>query len=192
MYWDSLQAIPSRQFACGYCGNSVASVRGWKASTQQNAEPTIYIHICPHCTKPTFFESRALQAPGVKVGESVKDIPDSSVENLYEEARATTGAGAYTAAVLCCRKLLMHIAVSKGAGVGDSFIHYVQFLADNHFIPPDAKDWVDHIRTKGNEANHEIVIMNKDDAKELLLFSQMLLKVIYEFPAAVKRKITKP
>jgi len=86
----------------------------------------------------------------------------------------------------------MHIAVSKGAPAGDTFANYVQYLADKNFIPPDAKDWVDHIRTKGNEANHEIVIMTKDDAEELLSFVEMLLKVIFEFPAAVKRKRTKP
>jgi hypothetical protein len=125
-------------------------------------------------------------------GARVGDIPEKTVEQLYEEARSTTGAGAYTAAVLCCRKLLMHIAVSKGADAGDTFINYVQFLADKNFIPPDAKDWVDHIRKKGNEANHEISIMGKDDAEELLSFCEMLLKVIFEFPAAVKRRIGHP
>ena len=122
----------------------------------------------------------------------VKDIPEPTVTGLYEEARRTTGAGAFTAAVLCCRKLLMHIAVSKGALPSDTFVNYVRFLADNNFIPPDAKDWVDHIRKKANEANHEIVIMSKNDAEELLSFLEMLLKVIYEFPAAVKRKLAKP
>jgi hypothetical protein len=125
-------------------------------------------------------------------GNSVRDIPEKTVEQLYEEARKTTGSGAYTAAVLCCRKLLMHIAVSKGASPGDTFINYVQYLADKNFIPPDAKDWVNHIRKKGNEANHEITIMSKDDAEELISFCEMLLKVIFEFPAAVKRKVTKP
>jgi hypothetical protein len=85
----------------------------------------------------------------------------------------------------------MHIAVSKGAAPGDTFINYVQFLADKNFIPPDAKEWVDHIRKKGNEANHEIAIMTQEDAEELLSFCEMLLKVIFEFPAAVKRKVSK-
>jgi hypothetical protein len=125
-------------------------------------------------------------------GNSVQDTPEQTVQQLYEEARKTTGAGAYTAAVLCCRKLLMHIAVSKGAKAGDSFASYVQFLGDNNYIPPDAKDWVDHIRKKGNEANHEIAIMSREDAEELLAFCEMLLKVIFEFPAAVKRRLGTP
>jgi hypothetical protein len=82
----------------------------------------------------------------------------------------------------------MHIAVAKGAKVGESFTGYVDFLATNNYVPPDAKDWVDHIRKKGNEANHEIVIVKREDAEELLEFVEMLLTVIYVFPAAVKRK----
>ncbi|GIW50780.1 MAG: hypothetical protein KatS3mg081_0135 [Gemmatimonadales bacterium] len=64
----------------------------------------------------------------------------------------------------------------------------MQYLVDHHFVPPDAKDWLDHIREKGNEANHEIVIMSKEDAEELVSFSEMLLKFIFEFPAVLKRK----
>jgi len=82
----------------------------------------------------------------------------------------------------------MHLAVSLGAAQGEPFINYVQYLADNHYVPPGAKGWVDHIRKKGNEANHEITLMVQADAEELLAFVQMLLKVIYEFPASVQKK----
>ena len=76
----------------------------------------------------------------------------------------------------------MHIAVDKGAGEGLSFFKYVEYLDNNHYIPPNGKAWVDHVRTKGNEANHEIVIMQEDAASKLLVFVEMLLKLIYEFP----------
>ena len=82
----------------------------------------------------------------------------------------------------------MNIAVSKGAKEGLTFIEYVQFLADNNFIPPDAKDWVDHIRQKGNEATHEIAIRSREEAEELISFIEMLLKIIYEFPANVRAR----
>jgi hypothetical protein len=107
---------------------------------------------------------------------------------LYDEARRAYSANSFTAVVLCCRKLLMHVAVSKGAKVGEPFASYVQFLADQNFVPPDAKGWVDHIRTKGNEANHEIAIMKAEDASELLEFSEMLLKLVYEYPATMAKK----
>jgi hypothetical protein len=92
----------------------------------------------------------------------------------------------FTSAVLTCRKLLMHIAVEKGAPIGKSFLDYVEYLADKHYVPPDGMGWVDQIRKKGNEANHEIKIMSRDDAEELIEFSEMLLKIVYEFPAKVR------
>jgi hypothetical protein len=191
LHWTNIAAPNSRQYVCGYCGTSLASEKGWNATHSSDGRPA-FIFICHQCTKPTFFDADNSQTPGVVYGNPVKDITDDSVEKLYGEARRTTSAGAYTAAVLCCRKLLMHIAVAKGAKAGENFVSYVQFLTDNHFVPPDAKDWVDHIRKKGNEANHEIAIMNKDDAEELISFLEMLLKVIFEFPTAVKRRLGQP
>lgn len=86
----------------------------------------------------------------------------------------------------------MHISVSKGAKEGKQFIEYVEFLSNNHYIPPDANGWVDHIRSKGNEANHEITIMSEQEAKDLISFMEMLLKILYEFPSNIKGKISKP
>jgi len=80
---------------------------------------------------------------------------------------------------------LMHIAVDKGAPAGKTFIEYVEYLADNHYVPLNGKIWVDHIRTKGNEANHEINIMAKADALNLINFIEMLLRIIYEFPSRI-------
>jgi hypothetical protein len=61
----------------------------------------------------------------------------------------------------------------------------LDYLANNGFVPPKGRGWVDHIRKKGNEATHEILAMTHDDATELVLFSEMLLKFIYEFPARI-------
>ncbi len=103
---------------------------------------------------------------------------------------------AYTGAVLCSRKLLMNIAVSKGAAEGLSFLEYVDHLASKGYVPPDGKEWVDHIRTKGNEATHQIKIMKKEDAEDLITFVEALLKFIYEYPGIIaerkKAATTKP
>ena len=55
-----------------------------------------------------------------------------------------------------------------------------------------AREWVDHIRQRGYEANDEILPMDSEDAEELISFSEMLSKIIYQFPAAVKRRVTPP
>lgn len=53
------------------------------------------------------------------------------------------------------------------------------------YIPPDAKPWVDHIRSKGNEATHEIPQVTESDARNLILVTEMLMKHVYEVPALI-------
>ncbi len=186
--WINVGALPSKSYICGNCGNSLASANGFSAYFPPDQSNIVaYIYICHFCFLPTYFDIEGNQIPGSPYGNKVNNIP-SEVETLYNEARDCTSCNAYTASVLCCRKLLMNIAVSKGAEEGLNFIEYIEYLSDKHFIPPDGKDWVDHIRTKGNEATHEISIMEKEDAEELITFIEMLLKFIYEFPATIKRK----
>ena len=179
MSWQNLNKIESRSYTCGYCGNVVASASGYFLEGSPDR-----IRICPHCQKPTYFGEK--QVPGVAPGIAVANLP-KDIEALYNEARYCVAIGSYTSAVLTCRKLLMSIAVSEKAKPGESFISYVEYLANNGFVPPNGRGWVDHIRTKGNEANHEIALMKKEDAEELISFSEMLLKFIYEFPARVPK-----
>ena len=186
--WNGIAELPSRKYICGGCGSPIATNHGWIGTFHGPPAQRAYIYVCHFCSSPTFFDVDGTQIPGPVFGNPVKDVPEKSVAEIYDEARRAISAASYTAAVLALRKLLMHVAVSKGAAPGDSFVSYVAFLAANNYVPPDARDWVDHIRTQGNEANHDIKISTKDDAEELLAFAEMLLKVIYEFPASVKRK----
>jgi hypothetical protein len=119
-------------------------------------------------------------------GELVMHLPDDICQ-LYEEARKTARF-APTSSALCSRKLLMHIAVSVGAAPGLKFIEYVDFLANNGYLPPNGKGWVDIIRKTGNEATHEIRIVSTKEAEELIDFARMLLMFIYELPGRAAAK----
>lgn len=134
---------------------------------------------------PSFFESGANPIPGVAYGRSVPNVPGDTT-TLYEEARKSTAVANHTAAVLLCRKILMHIAVDHGAKPGQSFVEYVEHLANNGFVPPNGKGWVDQIRKKSNEANHEIVVMESIDSKGLLTFIEMILTFLYDFPSRIQ------
>jgi len=180
--WLNTDKIGSRDFRCGHCGNNLASQNGYF-----NRSNNMRIYLCHFCAKPTYFLGSS-QIPGAIFGDDITGITDNNVLELYNEARKCVSCNAFTASVLCCRKLLMHIAVSKGAKEGLSFIEYIQFLSDKGYVPPDGKDWVDHIRTKGNDATHEIILMQKEDAEDLIIFIGMLLKVIYEFPEKIRKK----
>jgi hypothetical protein len=79
----------------------------------------------------------------------------------------------------------MNVAVELGAAEGKTFVKYIDHLATQGYIPPNARHWVDHIRRKGNEANHEVQLMVATDAEELVRFTEMLLKLVFEFPKLV-------
>ncbi len=181
MPWNNQEALTSRQFRCGHCSSLVGSNYGFLHHTG-----TRFLYICPHCDQPTYFDQNNKPLPGVPFGNPVAHLP-KDIESLYKEARQCASASAYTASVLLCRKLLMNIAVSLGAKAGEPFVFYVQFLASNGYVPPNGKGWVDHIRKKGNEATHEIVLMQQPDSEDLIGFTEMLLKFIYEFPARVPK-----
>jgi DNA-directed RNA polymerase subunit RPC12/RpoP len=159
--WHNITTLSSKSYVCGYCGNALASEKAYYATSATRNGTVASIYICHHCSKPTFFEvDSGIQVPGSRIGDDVNGINDAAVLRLYEEARDAYAVNAFTASVLSCRKLLMHVAVSKGAMENQSFIEYVEFLSSKGYVPPDAKVWVDHIRTKGNEANHQEIALN--------------------------------
>lgn len=178
--WQSVGTYESVDFRCGYCGKEVGTDKGYYV---HGANWRIYL--CPRCGKPTFYDvGTREQTPDSPYGNEVEHLP-TGVKELYKEARDSIAAGASTAAVLTCRKILMHVAVEQDAPKNKGFLEYVEYLADKGFVPPHGKGWVDHIRKIGNEANHEIKVMQPDDAKDLVTFVEMLLKFIYEMPRRV-------
>lgn len=186
--WNNPNSLMSKSYVCGYCGNSLASNTGYFGKHPAGLAVIASIYLCHHCNGPTYFKQDGSQIPGPLTGYEVTNISDGSVRALYGEARCSFASNAFTGVILLCRKILMHIAVAKGASENLKFIEYVEYLSENHYIPPGSKDWVDHIRDKGNEANHEIVLGKREDAEELLNFVGVLLKMIFEFPAAMQRK----
>ncbi len=175
---QQLNPAPSIAFKCAHCGNAVGAITAWEKRNQSSK-----VAICSVCDQATVLTGDR-QFPGVTFGGEVKGLP-SDTSALYEEARRCMGVSAYTAAVLLCRKILMHIAVETGAAAGLKFVEYVQYLSDEHYVPPNATGWVDHIREKGNEANHEITLMSREEAEQLMSFTEILLLLVYELPQRV-------
>jgi hypothetical protein len=116
----------------------------------------------------------------------VEHLPDD-IEVLYEEARNCTSVNAFNASAMLCRKILIHLAVEKGAEEGKSFEDYLDYIADR-YISDENRQWVQQIRDKGGEARHQMPQMTKYDAEQLITFIEMLLKLIYEFPGKIQGK----
>ena len=181
----------AQKWKCGLCDKNVATNEAFFARVGVKNGPASAIAgaivFCPSCQHPTYLSaSGGPQIPSERYGNPVDYLP-ADIEQLYGEARDCTGVGAQTASVMICRKLLMHIAVENGAQTGLSFIEYVDYLEKNGHTPSKSREWVDRIRKKGNEANHQITRMGVDDSHELLDFTEMLLKIVYEYPTRGKK-----
>ncbi|WP_273729885.1 DUF4145 domain-containing protein [Leuconostoc mesenteroides] len=183
--------IMNASFTCGYCGMHVTSDKGMSLNTvytsnanHNNISQGVYI--CTNCHMPTFIYND-VQVPGVNFGNFVNNIPEE-VGKVYEEARKSFSVQAYTAVVLLCRKLLMHVSVDLGANENKRFIEYVDYLKENHYVPKNSEGWIDAIRKFGNKSTHDIVINTKEDAEKMIKFSEMLLKMNYEYPALMNQE----
>lgn len=187
--WQHHNPQSGVRFVCGYCGTDTTPSRGWDTDSASGDQG--FVLICSYCNRPSFVETHNRDVirttPSTILGDEIVGLPDD-VQVLYNEARKCTSINAYTSAVLACRKILMHVAVEKGAKEGKNFIEYVDFLAQNNYIPPDGREWVDHIRSKANEANHEIAVMGLSEADDLISFTEMLLRLVYEFKHRLNKK----
>jgi hypothetical protein len=184
--WYSLSDLEvPRRYTCGYCGLAVGAKQGYVRTGPPPKGAGEVICPCPNCDKPTYFQGDR-QVPGVAFGAAVEHLP-ADVGGLYTEARNCMAVSAYTASVLAARKLLMNVAVGVGSPHDRhlSFQDYVNYLNDTGYVPPNAKGWVDHIRKKGNEATHEIPAVTRADAEDVLTFAEMILKLVYDYPARV-------
>lgn len=184
MHWPSNHILPAT-FTCSFCGSKVTSDIGLPlVRNGSNGEklytPASGVYICNNCYTPTFVSDN-FQYPAPRIGKDLNNIPQN-INNLYEEARRCYSADAYTGVILLCRKLLMHVAIDQGAKCNKKFIDYVNFFVEEHYINVKSKPWIDRIRQMGNDANHEIKINSEKDARMIILFCEMLLATVYEYP----------
>ncbi len=185
--WTSATGIEPQQYECGHCGNVVGPNRGYEGKHPSSGVTVGRIYICSFCSLPTYI-SGPLQVPGSAFGRVVEHL-ETDIQGLFDEARNCMSVSSFTSAVLACRKVLMHVSADLGAKEGQTFLQYVNFLETNGHIPPRSKGWVDHIRKKGNEANHEIRLSTREEAELLISFVEMLLRITYEFPGQVPPEV---
>jgi hypothetical protein len=79
---------------------------------------------------------------------------------------------------MVCRKVLMVCACQEGDTDGKKFVEYVDHITTNVLTFAKAKDPIDKIRTIGNDANHNVKFVGRDDAKRAMSFD---IGATYEF-----------
>jgi hypothetical protein len=198
--WEAkalLKPVDPVRWECSACGALVSSesaVGGVRESFGSRSQPHVLV-FCPGCGFPTHLinpgTTSEAQIPAPSYGRPVRGVTDKSVERVFDEARACCSLGAYTAAVLACRKLLMHVAVALGAKEGESFASYVSFLKEEQHVTPASHSWVDAIREVGNEQNHEISLADESTAQDMIDFCSMLLQTVYEYPERARSHLAR-
>lgn len=142
--WMHAYEMTTRRFTCGFCGRDTGTKTGYRS----DVNPVGLIYVCGSCNRPTYFEPMSTQTPSPKPGAQIEHLPTGGVAELYEEVRAATSAGAFSAAVTIARTLLSHVATDKGAAPKKSFLFYVEWLEKSGFTTGPMKSWVDHVRAR--------------------------------------------
>lgn len=174
-----------KDIICGHCGikTTAREVSNYLPQSQANQHWSFFL-ICPSCNKGSLIvKNRGSKVevayPGYLPGKNLKGLPDD-IEKAYQEARGCFSINAFTSCELMCRKILMHIAVEKGANTKLSFAKYINHLETEGYITPPIKTWADKIRSNANESTHELIFPDKARAENTFQFTMMLLRIIYE------------
>lgn len=177
------------KFTCGHCGTAVSgavvAIHIFNNPPKSGNRTYIKWVLCPSCALgSTIINGQTF--PGTAFGPKVDGLPED-VEAAYSEARRCIEVHAYTAAELICRKILMHVAVEKGAKEGESFVSYINHLETKGYVTPPMKAWVDTIRLHGNASTHKLKAPEKERAESTVMFTAELLRLIYEMDYMAKK-----
>lgn len=178
------------EYICGHCNTKVsgAVVCGYYFETPFNIVKWLW---CTNCGEGSVLTTDGNIYPGIPFGPNIEGLPED-VSNAYKESRKCISINAYTSCELICRKILMHIAVEKGAKEGDTFENYIKHLESSGFVTPPMKNWVNLIREHGNKAAHILETPDKDRAESTLMFTAELLRLIYEMEYISTKYTKKP
>ena len=162
-------------FFCGHCDTQVT---GPAVASHQGDHGGVVWLLCTNCDRGLVSNDGVL-TPGRATGPTIAGLPPA-VAAAYHQARRSMSVNAFTGVELICRKILMHVAVEKGAEEGDTFASYITYLANQGYVTPPMNRWVNVIREHGNRATHELDEPDETRAESTLFFTAELLRLIYE------------
>lgn len=137
------------------------------------------------------------QAPHLRIDDRVipgrhampppEGLPDD-IGRAWTETQDCFAASAFTATVMLCRKLILHIAVEAGLPAKNdrdrapTFAQALDHLQASGAFTAAMRPWVERIVNIGNEANHELPQTDAETARQIVLFLHQLLVLQYELP----------
>lgn len=178
---------------CGHCGHRVGATVHAHGEHRDSHEEVALLTACSVCDQPSAHVLDAMfgrtwrSYPPAPVGRNVEHLPPE-IDRAYTSARAAIMVASYDGAALVLRNLLAHMAVRLGAGKGQTYRQYVDWLGENGHTPPDSDDVVASLKDLGNETAHELLEVDRDDVLDALQVAETLLRFRFEAPESVKRR----
>jgi hypothetical protein len=140
---------------------------------------------CPNCGEP--FLTEQMLFPDIEIvlyppnDYRINPTLPNKIKLAYHEAVSCFNSKAYTATAIMCRKTLEGICAEHGA-TGNNLVSNLKELKEKGVIENRLYEWADALRISGNEAAHDVnVTVSKDDAMDLLEFTNALLEYIFTF-----------
>ncbi|GAB2655140.1 hypothetical protein GCM10027088_36850 [Nocardia goodfellowii] len=184
---------------CGFCeGTQMLVVAKTRAPDlpEPNMPPQVSWLRCVNCLHGVVRNDSEV-SPAQKPLDTPSCLQGDEL-TAWIEVRSCLSVGATTAAVMLCRKLLYHVAVSHNLPAKDkngrapTYMEAVKHLESEGVITKHMRPWVDRIKDIGNEANHDLPAIPYSQAMDVAKFTRQLIHLAYELPAMVSPPLANP
>ena len=132
--------------------------------------------------------------PRPRPSRAPEHLPDP-LPNIFVQAANALKRGDWDASGAMSRKtldvstkLLMKDAAKPVGNLGPR----IDALAKQGKLTEDLQQWAHHIRMDGNDASHDEDPFTKDEAEELLDFTELFLTYVFTLPGRMKDKMKSP
>jgi hypothetical protein len=154
---------------------------------------------CNLCSKPVIFELQSPDLissicsqykyfnniiknfiPKLEQRTAPEHVPND-ITFSFNEAIRCLDVESYTSVALMMRKVIELTAHQFNVNKGTLY-DKINSMSSNNFITKNLAEWAHEIRAFGNEAAHEIVTPSKDDALEIVGFTELFLIYVFTLP----------
>jgi hypothetical protein len=163
---------------------------------KKHSKARVILVSCPRCHSPMLAYQESGFGWDIPAGEfgpkperifpaRERDLHPSvpkPIQQAFTEARTCFRAKVFTAAAIMCRKTLEGICSEHGVKSSGTLAAQLKKLKEIGVIENRLFEWVDELRTMGNDAAHDIkVVVSRDDARDTLEFTEALIEYVFTY-----------
>ena len=176
---------------CSSCECTVDArvVSRYEPTNWEDPPPRYSFLKCNRCQEPMLISEEPAYDDDYFSPTLLYPPPDKEFDNsvpkpirvTFREAQACFKGKTYTASAIMCRKTLEGICEAHGIRKG-RLVDKLKEMKQKELIEKRLFEWADALRLFGNEAAHDVdVTISKDDAKDILEFSEALIEYVFTF-----------